>query len=113
MKPKTFLIRQVIGENIRTGRRKLNLTQEQFAESSQLSVQFLSAIENGTQFARMDTYFRISEALKLPFHTLFYKRQFGEDALIGQYHILLWDCDANEKNGLLQIMNEIKAFRRM
>ena len=112
MQQETFRIRQIIGENIREGRRRLEVTQEQFAEVVELSVQSVSALENGMQFARMDTYFKIAETLKLPIHLLFSEQLSQNNILDGQHHLLFDDCKADEKKALIKIMVEIKALLR-
>ena len=110
MKQNTFSVRQVIGEKIREGRRHLGLTQEQFAEVVGLSFQFLSILENGMQFARMDTYCRIAEALSLPLYVLFQEKHSGDDALDAQLRFILSNCDSDEKRALLNIVIEIKTL---
>lgn len=111
MKENTFFIRQVIGDNIRENRKLLGLTQEQFAEAADLSIQFLSALENGTKFARMDTYCRIAEVLKFPLYDLLVPRIPRSD-LDDQFKHLLLDCDTEEKQTLLKITGEIKRHLR-
>jgi len=112
MQEKTFQIRRVIGENIREGRRRLEVTQEQFAQEVELSVQFVSALENGMQFARMDTYCKIAEIIKIPLHALFISQQSQDDMLDKQHQIIFSDCETDEKKALLNIIVEIKAFLR-
>ena len=110
MHQETFFIRQIIGENIREGRRRLKLTQNQFAETVELSVQFLSALENGMQFASMDTYCRIAEALVIPFCALFSAEQLQNSSLDEQIQLLLSDWEQGEKKALLNIIWEIKTI---
>lgn len=113
MRKETFQIRQVIGKNIREGRQWLGLTQERFAEIVGLSVQSLSALENGAQFARMDTYCKIAEALKLPLSSLFAIQQIQEDSLEDQFRLLFYDFETDEKKALLDVMRAIKTLLHM
>jgi transcriptional regulator with XRE-family HTH domain len=83
----------------------------QLAEKADLSIQSLSAIENGLQFARMDTYCRMANILALPLHSLFFAEQHNDDSY-EQYRMLLCDCDAQEKRALLSIIGEIKSLIR-
>ena len=110
MQKETFQIRQAIGKNIREGRQQLGLTQEQFAEIVELSVQSLSALENGAQFARMGTYYKIAEALTLPLGSLFAMQLFQDCALDEQLRLLLYDFETDEKKALLDIIRTIKAL---
>jgi transcriptional regulator with XRE-family HTH domain len=110
MHQKTFMIRQRIGENIREGRRRLKLTQNQFAETVELSVQFLSALENGMQFASMDTYCRIAEALAIPLCVLFAAEKLQHSYLDEQIRLLISGWEKSEKKALLNIIREIKTI---
>lgn len=112
MQKETFRLRQVIGENIREGRRRLGFTQEQFAEIIELSVQSLSGLENGIKFARMDTYCRIAEMLVLPIHALFQAHQSQDEVLVEQLRLLLYDFEKEEQKALLNIMREIESLIR-
>ena len=112
MEQKRHLIQQKIGENIREGRKKFKMTQGEFAETAGISIQFLSALENGLQFARMDTYCRIVDALSLPLHALFTVEQSQGCALDEQILLFLYDCEKDEKKTFLNIMREIKGLLR-
>ena len=112
MKQKKLLIQQKIGENIREGRKQLKLTQGEFAEIVGISVQSLSALENGIQFARMDTYCKIAEALILPLHALFFTQQSQNCNLNEQIMLFLYDCEKEEKMMFFNIMKEIKRLLR-
>ena len=110
MHQETLFVRQIIADNIREGRQRLGLTQVQFAEVVEFSVQTLSALENGLQFAKMDTYCRIAESLSLPIHMLFYPQQSQDETVAEQLRVLLFDCEVNEKRALLNILKEIRAL---
>jgi len=110
MRNKAFLTRQIIGENVREGRKRLGLTQEQFAEVLGISVQSISAMENGTQFSYMDTYCKVSEALGIPLYSVFMPQQTSKDDLDMQIRSFFIECDADEKRAMLKIMEVIKAL---
>jgi len=110
MQNKTFLIRQIIGANVREGRKRLGLTQEQFAEVLGISVQSISSMENGTQFSRMDTYCKVSELLAIPLYSVFIPQQESTDDLDMQIRLLFIDCDADEKMALTKIIGIIKTL---
>lgn len=57
-----------IGLNIRTARKRMNMTQEQLAEAADISEKFLSAVENGREKNLSVRYLMsISIALGVPF----------------------------------------------
>jgi len=52
-----------LGEQIRACRKRAALTQEALAEKAELSVVFISLLENGWRTASFDSLVRISKAL--------------------------------------------------
>jgi DNA-binding XRE family transcriptional regulator len=57
--------RRVFGDNLRSYRKRANLTQEKLAEKAGLSVIFVSLLENGWRTASMDSLLRIAKALNV------------------------------------------------
>ena len=56
-------MRVLVGENVRRTRKLRGLTQEQFAEKSGFSQQYLSSLENGKRNPSVITLFEIAVAL--------------------------------------------------
>ena len=54
-----------VSERIKTRRRYLNLTQEQLAEYSELSPNYIARIELGSKTPSLSTFFRIAKALQI------------------------------------------------
>jgi len=63
--------RRVLGDNIRTFRKRANLTQEKLAEKTGLSVVFVSLLENGWRTASIDSLLKISKAVNTDVEDLF------------------------------------------
>lgn len=59
-----------IGDNIRFFRKKRGYTQEQLAEKSSLSLNFISAVERGTKGITFNKLLQIASALNVPLTTL-------------------------------------------
>ena len=59
--------------NIKHYRKKLNLTQEQLAEKSDLSVSYIKQIEAGKEFKNMtfNTCYKLSKALNINLEELY------------------------------------------
>jgi len=57
--------RRVLGDKLRTYRKRANLTQEKLAEKAGLSVVFISLLENGWRTVSVDSLLRIARALKV------------------------------------------------
>ena len=55
--------RRVLGDAVRTQRKRLKMTQEKLAEKTGLSVVFLSLLENGHRTISVDALLRIAKAL--------------------------------------------------
>jgi len=58
--------RRILGENIRSARKKAHLSQEKFAEKVDLSTTFISDVECGKANISFDALVRITTALKMP-----------------------------------------------
>jgi transcriptional regulator with XRE-family HTH domain len=62
--------RRILGDNVRTYRKRASLTQEKLAEKVGLSVVFISLLENGWRTASFDTLFDIAKSLKITIEDL-------------------------------------------
>ena len=62
---------RVLGDNIRTYRKRAELTQEKLAEKTGLSVVFLSLLENGWRTASLDSLLKIAKAVNADVEDLF------------------------------------------
>jgi len=108
MQNDAYQIRQMIGENIRLNRRRTGLTQEQFTEKTDLSVQLLSGLENGLQFARMDTYVKIADACGVAVFELLRPVNISFDEVTEEtLRLLLSDRSEGQRESVLRIMREI------
>lgn len=58
-------MRALVGENVRRTRKLRGLTQEQFAEKSGFSQQYLSSLENGKRNPSVITLYEIAVALNV------------------------------------------------
>ena len=103
------LIRQ-IGENIREGRIACGLSQEAFAEAVNLSRRFISSMENGTETARIETYYRVACGLGISLSDLF--RVNSSIELSDEVMFLFHDCSEQEARALLEILRTVKAQLR-
>jgi len=57
--------RRVLGEAIRTHRKKARFSQEKLAERAQLHPVYISAVERGAKTISMDALVRIAAAMKV------------------------------------------------
>jgi transcriptional regulator with XRE-family HTH domain len=112
MQKETLHVRQAIGQNIREMRLRLRLTQEQLAEKTELSVQSMSALENGLHFAKMGTYCKIATVLAIPIHVLFREQRAGGDEADDEMLSLFNSCTKDTKKTLLNVVREITGHIR-
>jgi len=56
----------IVGSNLRMWRKRLGFTQQEIAEKADISVAFLSFIENGRRKGSLETYSRLAHALGVP-----------------------------------------------
>lgn len=66
---------RIIGNKIYQLRRSLNMTQQELAEKTGISVTFLSEIENGRKSMSVDTLIKLSRGLHVSLDTI----EFGHD----------------------------------
>ena len=64
-------LRKKSGQHLREIRAQRGMTQERFAETVEISVDFLSLIERGISVPSFETLERISKRLRLPVAELF------------------------------------------
>lgn len=62
--------RTTFGEIVRKHRRENGISQEELGDKCQLHRTYISEIERGLKTVSLVSLFRISEALKIPAHTL-------------------------------------------
>ncbi|MDR2718385.1 MAG: helix-turn-helix domain-containing protein [Treponema sp.] len=65
------VIKDILARNIKYFRYHRELSQSQLAEKADISVTFLSNIERGKMFPKVETLSRITESLNVDVHELF------------------------------------------
>ena len=64
-------LRSLFGRRLKHLRKQKNFTQEQLAEATRVSVEFLSNIERGINAPSFETLEKLAEALKVQFSEMF------------------------------------------
>jgi transcriptional regulator with XRE-family HTH domain len=64
-------IHSLVGQRIKTVRTEKNITSEQLAERSGLSVTYISRLENGRQSPTLSALYKLAKGLGIPFIALF------------------------------------------
>ena len=64
-------LRKKFGKRLQTLRRQAGLTQEQLAEASEVSVDFISLVERGINAPSFDSLEKIAKALGVSYQELF------------------------------------------
>jgi len=64
-------VKAILGKNIKFLRTQKGLTQAVLAEKASISIIFLSSIERGTKYPKVDTLARIAQVLKVEVFELF------------------------------------------
>lgn len=67
----------LFAKNIKLNRKRLNLTQEELAEKSDISISYIKQIESGKYFKNVSltTMLKLSKALDTNIHNLFSKNK--------------------------------------
>lgn len=58
-------LKYIIADNIKLNRKKLGITQMELAERADLSIETIKCIETGKRTMSLDSFLRISQALKI------------------------------------------------
>ena len=102
-----------IGQRIRVIRRARKMTQAELAECANLSVPYVSHIENGIKQASLQAVVNIAEALECTADKLLYENQ-PDCCSIWQPELaeMLSGCTALEQQFLMGVLSAIKDFIR-
>lgn len=95
-----------IGRNIRRYRLKRGLTQEQLAETAELTSGYISRIENGVKSLRLSTLCRIAETLDTTVQSLLTSDDASSDTRILS---LFADCETWERALIVDVAEATKA----
>jgi len=63
--PSVTTHRRILGDAVRTHRKRVKMTQEKLAEKAGLSVVFISLLENGHRTVSVDSLLKIARAMNL------------------------------------------------
>ena len=63
--PSVPIHRRILGDAVRTHRKRVKMTQEKLAEKAGLSVVFISLLENGHRTVSVDALLKIARAMNL------------------------------------------------
>lgn len=72
-------ISSIIGNKVYRLRHSLNMTQQELAERSGLSITFISEIENGHKSMSIDTLIKLSKGLRVSLDTLVFENGANSD----------------------------------
>lgn len=98
-----------IGQKIRAMRKVRKLTQAELAEHANLSVPYISHIENGIKQASLQAVVNIAEALGCTADKLLYEKPLDRCNLWQpELAELLSDCTAAEQRFLLEVLIAVK-----
>jgi len=108
-----------IGKRVKIARINQSLSQEVLAEKAEMSIQFLSNIENAKSKASLATFVKIANALDLTVDDLIYDSlKKNRVEFEKQIATILKDCSdyevrvlANSLNGIKQALRECETFK--
>lgn len=100
-----------LGERLKQQRLALKKTQAQIAEEAGITAQYLSHIENGSQIMSITVFARVCDALNVSADKLLYNRSPESlRQLSEEIELLLADCTASERSGILHLVQEFKRI---
>ncbi len=100
---------KIIGKNIRDIRTARGLTQAELAEKVDVSIQFISYVENGSKHPGLETLLRIATALDTTLDLILLGNQ-PKDHLTYQQEAreIFEGCDDKERNFILFMVRSLK-----
>ena len=108
-----FIDFKLIGKRIKETRIQNNITQSALAEKIDVSVPYISCIENGKKNVSFKVFLQIVNELGVTADELLYGNQLHDHTEYEiDIHLLLSDCTIMEKRRLYDIMYNIKKWIR-
>jgi transcriptional regulator with XRE-family HTH domain len=102
------LNKKLLGKRIREARLKKDLTQENLAETINVSSFYISRLESGSKSPSLETLVKISNALEVSIDYLLANTlHTSKDYLRGDIASLLNNCSANDLNLIITIIEAI------
>ena len=106
-------IKFVLGERIKKIRNKRKMTQADLAEATELSVSYISYIENGMKYLSVDSLIKIAKALDTTPDILLGDIVGDANSVqISYFNEIIHDCSVKECEQLSTIMKVIKDVLR-
>lgn len=105
---------QLIGHRIREYRCRQNLRQDTVAWDAEISVSYLSCIENGMKQASLKSLARIADALNTSLETLLFGEiSFYKEDELQELTAILKECGEIEQNIIMDaVLNTAAAIKR-
>lgn len=102
--------KMLIGRRIRELRKKMGLSQEELSERAEITPNYLSRIERGTENPTLDALIRLADALEVEMWEMF---DFGHTVARKELRLLLNKLvRGTDENELRLVVKVIKAIRR-
>ncbi len=100
---------QQIGSRVKQARLAKHMTQQQLAEAADMSVSFLSNIENGRQSMNLRALIAISDALNVSSDSLIREVPRTASHIAEEIEKELTSCTPKEREAILQLVKLMKA----
>lgn len=99
---------QQIGSRVKQARLAKHMTQQQLAEAADISVSFLSNIENGRQSMNLRALIAVSDALEVSADSLIRDIPRTDSFIAGEIERELASCTPKERETILQLVQLMK-----
>jgi len=104
-------LKRKIGLQVKTLRKQVKLSQAKLAEKSELSVESISRLERGVQLPGIETFYRLSKALGVPFSEFFQisltKEESELDSLAKRFRSMMRNRKMSEGELALDVMARV------
>lgn len=104
-------LKRKIGLQVQKLRKQAKLSQAKLSEKMDLSVESISRLERGVQLPGIETFYRLSQALGVPFSEIFQitlnKKESDLDSLSQRFRALMRDRKISEGELALDVMAKV------
>lgn len=101
-----------LGDGVKRARKRLNLTQNEVADSIDVDVRTIINIENYKGNPKLEVLYPLIRSLKIDARDIFYPEMQRESPALRQLRLLVEDCSEEEAATIIPVLQSVIAALR-
>ena len=101
-----------LGDGVKRARKRLNLTQNEVADSIDVDVRTIINIENYKGNPKLEVLYPLIRSLKIDAREIFYPEMQRESPALRQLRLLVEDCSEEEAATIIPVLQSVIAALR-